>query len=300
MLRRTRPIMLHDAACPDFIAYLDLRQAIFHHEFFLEYQPKVSLDSGLVEGVEALVRWNHKKLGRIEPDAFIPRLERTNLIQHLTWIVLDQAVERCAALQAQGVLFGVAVNVSPAAVTGILPDRVDAVLEKHSLNPHWLTLEVTQSIPFENLARAHSILNAIHARGVNLSLDDFGTGYASVAQLQSFHFDEVKIDRMFVAHAKSSERDAAIVRSLTELGRVLGMRVVAEGVENPKTLKLIDSMGVDAAQGDYLAPALHPGDLLVEFPGITEKVRARLGPRVLDLRAKEREVASRSKDRSWA
>lgn len=299
MHRKTRPILLHDAACPDFIAYLDLRQAIVHHEFFLEYQPKVSLGSGLVEGVEALVRWKHRKLGRIEPDMFIPRLERSQLIQNLTWSVLDEAVERCAAFHSQGFLLGVAVNVSPAAVTEALPVRVDAALKQHSLNPHWLTLEVTQSMPFENIGRAHAVLNAIRARGVHLSLDDFGTGYASVAQLQSLHFDEVKIDMMFVKPATHSERDAEIVKSITALGRALGMRVVAEGIEDPKTLSFMHSLGVDVAQGNYLAPALDPGDLIAELTGIATKVRSRLGPRALDLRAKDVESA-RQEDRLWA
>ena len=277
------PLNVHDAACPDFIAYLDIRRAIIRRDFFLEYQPKVSLGSGLIEGVEALVRWNHRKLGRLAPDVFIPRLERTELIHSLTWSVLDEAVARCAALQNQGFLLGVAVNVSPAAVTEVLPRRVDEVLRRYDLAPGWLTLEMTQSLPFENVGRAHSILNAIHARGVHISLDDFGMGYASLAQLQSLPFDEIKIDRAFVSRAARSQRDADIVRFVTALGCAMGLRVIAEGVDNRRTMKFMHSIGVDAAQGNYLAPALAAGDLLAEFPLVSERARSRIARKTLDL-----------------
>lgn len=277
------PLYVQDAACPDFIAYLDIRSAIARHEFFLEYQPKVSLASGAIEGVEALVRWNHRKLGRLQPDVFIPRLERMQLIHSLTSSVLEDAVARCAALHQQGFAIGIAVNVSPAAVGELLPGRVDAALKLHRLEPRWLTLEITQSLPFENLSRAASILNAIRARGVHISLDDFGTGYASLVELQSLPFDEIKIDRGFVSRAGRSKRDEEIVRFVAALGCATGMSVVAEGIENRKTMKLMHALGVHVAQGDYLSPALSVGDLLAEFPLISERARSRIGRFALDL-----------------
>jgi diguanylate cyclase len=301
MGRSLRQLNVPDAACPDFIAYLDIRRAILRHDFFLEYQPKVSLGSGLIEGVEALVRWNHRKLGRLPPDVFIPRLERTQLIHSLTWSVLDEAVARCATLHDQGFLLGVAVNVSPAAVTELLPRRVDAVLRRYRLDPSWLTLEMTQSLPFENLSRAHSILNAIHARGVHISLDDFGMGYASLAQLQTLPFDEIKIDRVFVGRATRSKRDEEIVRFVAALGCAMGLRVVAEGIENRRTMKLMHSLGVHVAQGDYLAPALSVGDLLAEFPLVSERARSRMGRFALDLTdAKAPEATLPTEDPTWA
>ena len=301
MRRSMLAITVSDAACPDFIAYLDIRRAIIRREFFLEYQPKVSLGSGLIEGVEALVRWNHRKLGRLPPSVFIPRLERTELIHSLTWAVLEEAVRRCAALHEQGFLLGVAVNVSPPAVTEQLPRRVDTVLERYRLDPGWLTLEMTQSLPFENLARAHSVLNAIHARGVHLSLDDFGMGYASLADLQSLPFDEIKIDRMFVIRAAKSKRDREIVRFVAELGCAMGLRVIAEGIDNRKTMKLMHSLGVHAAQGNYLAPALSVGDLLAEFPLVSERARSRIGRFAIDLAdAKSPEATIPVEDTLWA
>jgi len=302
MGRSMRPINVPDAACPDFIAYLDIRRAILRHDFFLEYQPKVSLGSGLIEGVEALVRWNHRKLGRLAPDVFIPRLERTELIHSLTWSVLDEAVKRCAALHDQGFLLGVAANVSPAAVTEALPRRVEAVLRRYRLDPGWLTLEMTQSMPFENLSRAHSILNAIHARGVHISLDDFGMGYASLAQLQSLPFDEIKIDKVFVTRAARSRRDADIVGFVAALGHAMGLRVIVEGVENRKTMKLMHELGADAAQGNYLAPPLPAGDLLAEFPLVSERARSRIGRVALDLtdaKSPLTEARSRVEDPAW-
>lgn len=277
------PLYVHDAACPDFIAYLDIRTAIARHEFFLEYQPKVSLASGAIEGVEALVRWNHRKLGRLQPDVFIPRLERMQLINTLTSNVLDEAVARCAAFHQRGFPVGVAVNVSPAAVGELFPGRVDAALKLHDLDPGWLTLEITQSLPFENLSRAASILNAIHARGVHISLDDFGTGYASLAHLQSLPFDEIKLDKDFVCRAATSRKDADIVRFVAQLGRAMGLRVIAEGVENRKTMKLMHVLGADAVQGNYVSSPVAADDLLAEFPLICERARSRIGRFALDL-----------------
>lgn len=290
------------AACPDFMSYLDIRRAIVKREFFVEYQPKVSLVSGAIEGLEALVRWGHRRLGRLSPDVFIPRLERTDLIHSLTTSVLEEAAATCAALHRSGSPVGIAVNVAPAAVTESLPKYVDAALHRTRLDHTWLTLEITQSMPFDNLSKAHSILNAVRGRGVHISLDDFGMGYGSLAQLVTLPFDEIKIDRLFAGRSGRSIEAAEIARFTTILGHSLGMRVVAEGVEDRRTLSTLHAMGVDVLQGHYLSKAVGTADLLAEFPLIADRIAGRLGKRSIDL-AKEHsllEAPPGDEHRAWA
>ena len=290
------------AACPDFMTYLDIRRAIVKREFFVEYQPKVDLVTGAIEGLEALVRWDHKRLGRLAPDVFIPRLERTDLIHSLTTTVLDEALRTCAALHRRGSPVGVAVNVAPAAVTESLPKLVDAALQRNRLDHTWLTLEITQSMPFDNLSKAHSILNAVRGRGVHVSLDDFGMGYGSLAQLVTLPFDEIKIDRLFAGRAGRSSEAAEISRFTTTLGHSLGMRVVAEGVEDRKALTVIRQMGVDVLQGHYLSASIGTADLLAEFPLIADRIAGRLGKRAIDLAHEptSHETRPSEEHRAWA
>ncbi|MEX2554488.1 MAG: EAL domain-containing protein [Actinomycetota bacterium] len=170
-MRGMRPLIFPERAVGD-ITYIDIREAVLRREFFLEYQPKVNLRTGRIESVEALVRWQHSSRGRIAPDAFLPLIERTTLIGRLTDLVLSEAVAQCAAFRDQGLPVGVAVNVAPSAVTEELGGHIDRALRAHHIDAGRLTLEITQTDVFGELAKATEILQAIGDNGVGLALDD--------------------------------------------------------------------------------------------------------------------------------
>jgi EAL domain-containing protein (putative c-di-GMP-specific phosphodiesterase class I) len=282
MMRATRPLIFPESAVGD-ITYIDIREAVLRREFFLEYQPKVNLQTGRVESVEALIRWQHSSRGRIAPDAFLPLIERTTLMGRLTGLVLDQALAQCAAFNDQGLPIGVAVNISPSAVTRELAGQVKTALQAHDVDADRLTLEITQTDVFADVAQATEILEAIHRTGVRLSLDDFGTGHSSLTRLQALPFDELKIDGSFVGRAVRSPRDAQIVRFSAELGRALKLNVVAEGIEDKRTLALMLANGIDEGQGYHLSLPQSAADLVANFDDISTRTRARALSRSIDL-----------------
>lgn len=207
----------------------DLRQAMDEDKLSLHYQPQVDGRTGALIGFEALLRWVHPVRGNIPPDVFVPLAEETGLI-----IALGEWVLRAACREAAGWAqpLKVAVNLSPRQFQRHeLPERVLAILAQTGLAPGRLELEVTESIIINDMARAVGILRRLRNYGIRISMDDFGTGYASLATLQAFPFDKLKIDRSFVARLGSEPQAAVIVRAVLGLGRSLGMGVVAEGVE---------------------------------------------------------------------
>ena len=219
-------------------------------QLVLYYQPKVALDSGRIVGAEALVRWQHPAHGLIPPDEFVPLAEQTGLIGALTGIVLRQALDDCRRWLDGGYPLGIAVNVS---VRGLLdetfPDEVAALLAAHDVPAELLTLEITESSVMADPARTLPVLNRLHSMGVVLSVDDFGTGYSSLAYLRRLPVDEVKIDKSFLRTMTRDDNDAAIVRAIVELGRSLGLRVVAEGIEDAATYAAVAAMGCSTGQG---------------------------------------------------
>jgi diguanylate cyclase (GGDEF)-like protein len=230
-----------------------LRQAIENRELGLVYQPKAQFHSGQVKGVEALVRWNHPERGTMAPDEFIPLAEHTGLIRPLTMLVLDTALEQCRRWQDAGIHLTVAVNLSVRNLLDLeLPDQVGGLLQKWGLDPHWLELEITESSIIVDPARALSILKRLDDMNVGLAIDDFGTGYSSLSYLKRLPVRELKIDKSFVMGMAEDENDAAIVRSTIELGRNLGLRVIAEGVETEGAWTQLAALGCDIAQGFYL------------------------------------------------
>jgi len=232
----------------------DLRHAVEENELALHYQPKAELGSGRVSGVEALVRWNHPEYGMIPPDEFIPLAEHTGLIRPLTSWVLDEAVRQARMWSDRGIPLSMAVNLSVRSLMdGALPDEVAATLERASMDAHSLTLEITESTIMADPNRAIGILTRLSDFGVALSIDDFGTGYSSLAYLKRLPVDEVKVDRSFVMNMATDQDDAVIVRSTVDLARNLGLRVVAEGVEDDVTWDRLRHLGCDAVQGYYLA-----------------------------------------------
>jgi diguanylate cyclase (GGDEF)-like protein len=232
----------------------ELRRAIDDGELVVAYQPKASLEDGRAVGVEALLRWQHPELGFVAPDEFIPIAERTGLIVPLTTYVLDRALGQCATWLGSGLQVGVAVNLSVRnLLDSELPDQIGALLVRHGVEPRRLTLEITESSVMADPARAVDVLERLSRIGIRLSVDDFGTGYSSLTYLKALPVDEVKIDKSFVLSMATDAGDAAIVRSIIDLGGALGLTVVAEGVEDEEAWGRLAELGCDVVQGYALS-----------------------------------------------
>jgi diguanylate cyclase (GGDEF)-like protein len=240
----------------------ELRRAIDLSQLVLHYQPKVDARDSRVIGAEALVRWDHPEHGLIAPGEFIPLAERTGLIQPLTRFVLHAAISQCRRWEQVGYDLPVSVNVSARCLLDpSFADEVTEMLTKWGVAPSSLLLEITESTIISNPARALEVLGQLHAAGIELSIDDFGTGYSSMAYLKDLPVQELKVDRSFVTHMTSSNRDAVIVRSTIELGRSLGLRVVAEGVEDAPTWEQLSALGCDAVQGFHISRPIGADEL---------------------------------------
>ncbi|MDQ3990887.1 MAG: EAL domain-containing protein, partial [Actinomycetota bacterium] len=256
-----------DRYSPERLAMVgQLRRAIEGRELVLHYQPKVDLVRGRISGVEALVRWNHPEQGLLAAGAFVPLTEHTGLIRSLTSLVLEDAIRQCAEWRAQGFDIPVAVNLSVRNLHDAqLPEEVAALLRAHGVPASALTLEITESAIMLDPYRAMGVLARLSAMGLGLSIDDFGSGHSSLAYLKRLPVSELKIDRSFVQYMSSEPNDAAIVRTTVELGRNLGLEVVAEGVEDEGAVERLLSFGCELAQGYHLgrpAPAKAITELL--------------------------------------
>lgn len=229
----------------------DLHLALDRGELQVDYQPKLDLAAGRVTSLEALVRWQHPQFGQLSPDTFIPLAEANGLIGALTAVVLDQALRQCAIWRQQGLDVAVAVNLSARTVNDHdLPEQISAALLHAGVPACSLILEITESAVMDDPTRAVTILERIAAIGVTLSLDDFGTGYSSLSYLQQLPVREVKIDRSFITGLTTDPaRSQVLVRSIINLGSSLGLRVVAEGVEDHTTLELLRDLGCHLVQG---------------------------------------------------
>ena len=243
----------------------DLRRAVAEGQLRLVYQPIVTVEGGVLTGVEALVRWDHPTDGELLPSDFIPLAEETGLVVDVGAWVLDEACRQAAEWNRAGRFSGpvrVAVNLSAhqLSVPGIVA-LVEEALRRHGLPPDQLVLEVTETAVMADVALSRQVLTSLRAQGVHLSVDDFGTGYSSLAYLRRFPVESLKIDREFVSGLGASAYDASIVAAVIALGRALGMSVVAEGVESPLQLAALRALGCDAAQGFLLSPPVRPEDL---------------------------------------
>jgi diguanylate cyclase (GGDEF)-like protein len=247
-----------DQNTPDRLALLgDLRRALAGGELQLHYQPKVSFAGGQVVGFEGLVRWNHATRGPVNPEEFVQLAEQTGLMSTLTTYVVERALAQAAVWWRSGLSVPVAVNVSMRDIHG--PGFVAAIQEglaRHGVPAAALQLEITERVLLQDPQRAKATLERLDALGVNLSLDDFGTGYSSLVLLRNVPVREIKIDKSFVARLAHDPEDAAIVRSTVDLAHSLGLKVVAEGVEDEITWQRLAELGCDVAQGWLLAKAL--------------------------------------------
>ena len=238
----------------------ELRRALDERELVLHYQPKADLSDGRIVAVEALVRWQHPEHGLLSPDQFVPLAEATGLIRELTLRVLDEALRQQRAWRDDGIDIRVAVNLSARDLYDLtLPATTARLLATHDVPPTALELEITESVIVADPMRARAILNRLSEMGVVLAIDDYGTGYSSLGYLKRLPIDEMKIDRSFVMQMADDRNDAAIVRSTVELGRNLGLRVVAEGVETAAAWAHLKALGCDFAQGYYLSKPVPAG-----------------------------------------
>ncbi len=236
----------------------DFRRGLQQQEFVLHYQPQSDRD-GNITGVEALVRWRHPRRGLIYPDDFITLAEESGMILHLGQWVLHTACQQLVAWSAQlnGVPASVAVNISARQFRH--PDFVKqatAVIESTGIDPHRLKLELTESMLIDNLEDTIAKMSILKAKGVSFSLDDFGTGYSSLSYLKRLPLDQLKIDRSFVRDILTDPNDAAIAQTIIALGQILGLEVIAEGVETDQQCDFLALLGCHAYQGSLFSQPL--------------------------------------------
>ncbi len=240
----------------------ELRRALADGELVLHYQPKLRMSDGVVNGVEALVRWNHPRHGLLYPDAFLPLAEQTGLIDPLTDWVVGEALRQMHEWSGPAAGLSVAVNVSARNLSqASFADRVLAAVALSGLEPGRLVLEITETALFTDVERATASLHRLDGAGVPISLDDFGQGQTSLGYLSRLPLRELKVDRAFVTDLTRVPTNAAIVRSLVDLAHNLGFVVVAEGVEDAHTLTELGDMGCDFAQGFLMARPMPAADL---------------------------------------
>ncbi len=230
----------------------ELRAAIDGGDLVLHYQPQLDLRSGEILAVEALVRWAHPRLGLLPPIRFLPLAEEAGLMRQITTWVLEEAAAQCAAWRASGRPLVVAVNVSP---TNLLEpgfaQLVRSQLDRNDLPSDALVLEITETCMISEFERSRRVIEELRDLGVVVSIDDFGAGVTSLAYLSSLAVGELKLDRSFIAGLAGgdSDRDLDLVRSTIDLGHAMGLRIVAEGIEDEATLDLLSELGCDVAQG---------------------------------------------------
>ncbi len=256
---------MHDAALTRLTTEEELRAAIHEGQLRVLYQPIIDLGTGQADGVEALVRWLHPLRGMVSPAEFIPISEATGLIEEVGAWVINEVARQARAWVDAGSPMSVSVNISPRQlVDPHLLSTIDSALEAHGIGGDLLTVEVTESALMSDVDAAKRALAQIDERGIKIAIDDFGTGHTSIPQLRSIPIDTVKIDRSLVAGIDRSGDDYAIVSTMIQLARVLGTRVLAEGVETEQQLELLRDLGCDLAQGFLFSPAVFD---LVGDPG---------------------------------
>jgi len=230
----------------------DLRQAVENNEFTIHYQPIVALKTGRLAGFEALVRWNHPRLGIVSPADFVPVAEETGLIVPIGQWVLEEACKKVREWQVNSPghrALSLSVNLSARQVAQPdLLERIKGALSESTLQPHHLKLEITESVVMGNAEAAAQMFKQLRSLGVQLSIDDFGTGYSSLSYLHRFPLNYLKIDRSFVMRM-TTDNDNAIVKTIATLAQNLGMEVIAEGIETEEQYQRLKELGCEYGQG---------------------------------------------------
>ena len=266
----------------------ELRRAYHERELQLVYQPQIECASGHLTGFEALVRWVHPRQGIIMPDQFIPFAESRGLIDELTDQVLQLSIDWFAK-RFRGSQLSIAINMSARSTSphlqsataysrrltdSSLVDRIRKLCHDNSLDPSKVILELTETSAMEDPKSSVDLLTRLRMNGFQLSIDDFGTGYSSMVQLARLPFSEIKVDKSFVMSAMRSPESRAVVKSIVDLGHSLELRVVAEGVEDADTLRYVQGVGCDLAQGYFIGRPMLDDAVLAW----TEREASRLRP----------------------
>jgi EAL domain-containing protein (putative c-di-GMP-specific phosphodiesterase class I)/ActR/RegA family two-component response regulator len=240
------------------ITEAELRRAIGENQFLLHYQPQVDIKSGAAVGVEVLVRWQHPVRGLVYPDTFIGLSESWELVNDLTWVVMDAAFKDLKFFATCGWHPNLAINVSAFSLRDLkLPDLLFVRAAAAGIELSKITVEITESGVITQVAGVLDILARLRLGGVNLSIDDFGTGFSMMRQLKRMPANELKIDKEFIRALEQDSDAEVIVRKTIEIGHELGMRVVAEGVETEAQLHMLGALNCDVAQGNLFSrPAL--------------------------------------------
>ncbi len=239
-----------------------LGKALERREIFLNYQPKIDLGTGEVVGLEALARWQSPILGEVPPSEFIPIAERSTLIRQVTHRVLEMAVEQMRIWREVGFEVPVAVNISARALDDDqLAPAVARALAVHAVAANALTFEITETALVSSTSRARGVLRAVADLGVAISIDDFGSGFTSFRYLRELDISEIKVDGLFITHLDDAQRDSSIVRSIAELARGFGVRLVAEGIESEELWPTLRGLGCHIGQGFSIARPMTAADV---------------------------------------
>jgi diguanylate cyclase (GGDEF)-like protein len=243
----------------------ELQTAIADGLLEVFYQPKADLVTGRFTGVEALVRWEHPKHGPIPPDEFVPLAEGTGQMRAMTALVIGRVLEQARLWHEQGIDLPISVNLSTSSLIDLdFAGQIEAMCKARNVKPNVLLLEITETQMMADPARTVRLLESLAQLGIEFSVDDFGTGYSSLSYLQRLPVHEIKVDKSFVLGMTADDANTKIVRSIVDLGHNLGLRVVAEGVEDRLTWDALAAMGCDIAQGYYLSRPL-PGAQLTAY-----------------------------------
>jgi EAL domain-containing protein (putative c-di-GMP-specific phosphodiesterase class I)/CheY-like chemotaxis protein len=254
-----------EVAAPDEVTVEQLRYALAKREFLPFFQPKVSLATGEIKGVETLVRWYRPGRGVFVPKDFIHRLEEEGLMDDLTELLLRQTCTYLRAWAARGLDLSASVNISMRSLEDIsIADRLHALVLEEDCDPRRITLEVTETDVMSRLAVVLNGLARLRLKGFNLSIDDFGTGYSSLQQLNTMPFTELKVDQSFVMNSPADERCRTIIESSLDLARKLNLKSVAEGVETRAEWDLVKALGCEEAQGYFISRPM-PGHQLPDW-----------------------------------
>ncbi len=235
------------------ITKADIQTALDRHEFVMAYQPKIACKSGAMAGLEALARWQHPEKGMVMPDRFIPVAEETGMIDDLTVQVFDQSLEWFSSAFLESNIH-LSLNLSAKSLVDIqLADHLASLCQRFQIAPERIVLELTETSAMVDPILSLDLMTRIRMKGFQLSIDDFGTGYSSMVQLVRLPFSEIKVDKSFVMLAKQTKESLTIIKSIVDLGHSLGLRVTAEGVDDLSTLKYLNTLGCDLAQGYFIA-----------------------------------------------
>ena len=262
LVAKVSDLQIESNTAPGAYSSDDLSNAITQGQLLNYYQPKVDLSNGKIVGVETLVRWAHPKDGLIFPDMFIELAEESQLIDTLTRVVMRMALEHGHEWRQNGVDLGVAVNVSMDNLKSMdFPDYVQQTLNETDYPASHLTLEVTESRLMSDPLATLEVLTRLRLKRIGLSIDDFGTGHSSLSQLRDAPFDELKIDRGFVHGASDNRAQRAIFEGSLNMARQLGIKAVAEGIEDVSDWNYVLSTGCNFAQGYFIAKPMPAGDI---------------------------------------